>query len=153
MLLETKNPAKIWFSAQDHAVLLLLLNTIGFFISARQKSAFQKWFVGDHYWSSHWFSNKQHYLSDLYHSCTSSEGAYWRGQLLNIQSFYMIHRGGRICTIRWPHPLNLGQFWAFLRGGPKFCLQQSCAATGLNKAVPPWRRKSWRKRYSNTMRL
>jgi len=23
----------------------------------------------------------------------------------------------------------------------------------LNKAVPPWRRKSWKKRYSNTMRL
>jgi hypothetical protein len=23
----------------------------------------------------------------------------------------------------------------------------------LNKAVPPWRRKSWRKRYSNTMKM
>ena len=29
---------QIWFSAQDHAVLLLLLNIVGFFICARQKS-------------------------------------------------------------------------------------------------------------------
>ena len=34
-----KNPTEIWFSAQVHAVLLLLLNIVGFFISARQKSA------------------------------------------------------------------------------------------------------------------
>ena len=40
-----KNPTKIWSSAQDHAVLHLLLNTVGFFISARQKSAWWKWFV------------------------------------------------------------------------------------------------------------
>jgi len=37
-----KNPTKIRFSAQDHVVLLLLLNTVGFFISARQKSAWLK---------------------------------------------------------------------------------------------------------------
>jgi len=30
-----KNPTKIWSSAQDHAVLHLLLNTVGFFISDR----------------------------------------------------------------------------------------------------------------------
>jgi len=42
---------------------------------------------------------------------------------------------------------------SFLRGGPKFCLQQSCSAMDLNKAVPLWGRKSWRERYSNTMRL
>jgi len=40
-----KNPTKIWFSAQDHAVLILLIKTVGFFISARQKSAWLKWFV------------------------------------------------------------------------------------------------------------
>jgi len=34
-----KNPTKIWSSAPDHALLHLLLNTVGFFISARQKSA------------------------------------------------------------------------------------------------------------------
>jgi len=37
-----KNPTKISFSAQDHAVLLLLINIVGFFISARQKSSFCK---------------------------------------------------------------------------------------------------------------
>ena len=40
-----KIPTKIWSSAQDHALLDLLLNTVGFFISARQKSASWKWFV------------------------------------------------------------------------------------------------------------
>ena len=30
-----ENPTKIRFSAQDHAVLLLLLNIVGMFISAR----------------------------------------------------------------------------------------------------------------------
>ena len=40
-----KNPTKIWSSAQDHALLHLLLNTVGFFISAGQKSACRKWFV------------------------------------------------------------------------------------------------------------
>jgi len=40
-----KNPSKIWSSAQDHAVLDSLLNIVGFFISARQKSACRKWFV------------------------------------------------------------------------------------------------------------
>jgi len=40
-----KNPTKIRSSAQDHAILHLLLNTVGFFISNRQKSACWKWFV------------------------------------------------------------------------------------------------------------
>jgi len=40
-----KNQTKIWSSAQDHAVLHLLLNTVGFFFSTRQKSAWQKWIV------------------------------------------------------------------------------------------------------------
>ena len=54
-------------------------------------------------------------------------------------------------------PPNVGCFGPFWRGGqnlgPKFCLQQSCSAVDLNKAVLPWRRKCWRKRYSNTMRM
>ena len=44
-----KNPTKIWFSAQDHAVLRVLLNLVGFFISARQKSTWWKWFVPELY--------------------------------------------------------------------------------------------------------
>jgi len=40
-----KHPTKIRSSAQHHALLHLLLNTVGFFISARQKSAWWKWFV------------------------------------------------------------------------------------------------------------
>ena len=37
-----KNPTKIGSSAQDHAVLHSLLNIVGFFISARQKSSWLK---------------------------------------------------------------------------------------------------------------
>ena len=40
-----KNQTKIWSSAQDHAALHLLLSIVGFFISVRQKSAWQKRFV------------------------------------------------------------------------------------------------------------
>jgi len=58
-----KNPTQIGFSAQDHAVLLLLLNIVGFFISARQN------LPGG---------------NNLYHSCTSIEGASWRDQPLNF---------------------------------------------------------------------
>ena len=48
--------SKIWFSTQDHAVLLELLNIVGFFISARQKSALWKWFVPQLYqlWKGIW---------------------------------------------------------------------------------------------------
>jgi len=72
-----KNPTKIWFSAQDHAVLLLLLNIVGFFISARQKSAWWKWLVPQLY---------QHGRGIL-------EGP-------ALKYFYMIHRGGRIDKMR-----------------------------------------------------
>jgi len=68
-----KTPTKIRFSAQDHAVLLLLLNIVGFFISARQKSALWKWFVPQLY---------QHRRGIL-------EGP-------ALKYFYKIHRGGRI---------------------------------------------------------
>ena len=67
-----KNPTKIWFSAQDHAVLLLLFDIVGLFISARQKSAWSKWFVSELY---------QHRRGIL-------EGP-------ALKYFYMIHRGGR----------------------------------------------------------
>jgi len=55
-----------------------------------------------------------------------------------------------------PSP-NFGRCWVvfglFLRGGPKFGLEQRCSTMDLEKAVPPWRRKSWRKMYSNTMMM
>ena len=50
-------------------------------------------------------------------------------------------------------PSNLGCFWSFLRGGHKFGLPKRCYDMDLNEAVSPWRRKSWRKRYKNTMRI
>jgi len=73
--------------------------------------------------------------------------------VLNFIGKRWVWKGGFICTITWPQPPIYVILGSFLRGGPKFCLQQSCSAMDLNKAVPPWRRKSWRKRYSNTMRL
>jgi len=77
-----KNPTKIWSSAQNHAVLHLLLNTVGFYISARQKTAWWKWF-----------------LPQLYQL---------RRDILEgpaLKYFYMIHRVGRcrvefICRFR-----------------------------------------------------
>ena len=55
--------SRIWSSAQDHAVLVSILNLVGFFISI-----WPRWSVGN----------------VLYHSCTSFEGAVWEGQPLNI---------------------------------------------------------------------
>jgi len=75
-----KNPTKIWFSAQDPAVLLLILNIVGFFISARQKSASWKWFVPQLY---------QHRRGIL--------------DVPALKYFYMIHRGGRLAL----HSTNL----------------------------------------------
>jgi len=37
--------SRIWSSTQDHAVLVLLLSLVGFFISTWQKSVRRKWFV------------------------------------------------------------------------------------------------------------
>jgi len=60
--------SRIWSSAQDHALLVLLLNLVGFFIPTRPR-----WSVGN----------------DLYHSCTSFEGASRRGQPLNIFTWFI----------------------------------------------------------------
>ena len=59
---------RIWSSAQDHAVLVLLHNLVGFFISARPR-----WSGGN----------------DLYHSCTTFEGAFRGGQPLNIFTWFI----------------------------------------------------------------
>jgi len=63
---------RIWSAAQDHTVLLLLLNVVGVFISM-----WQRWSDGN----------------VLYHSCTSFEGASRGGPALKY--LYMIHRGGQ----------------------------------------------------------
>jgi len=59
---------RIWSSAQHHAVLVLLLNLVRFFIST---------------WPSWSVENV------LYHSCTSSEGASRRGQPLNVFTWFI----------------------------------------------------------------
>jgi len=64
--------SRIWSSAQDYAVLGLLLNPVVFWISNRQNLS-----VGN----------------DLYCRCISFEKAFRRGRPLNI--FTLIHRGGR----------------------------------------------------------
>ena len=66
--------SRIWSPAQDHAVLLLLLNLVGFFISTRPR-----WSGGN----------------DLYHSCTSYEGASRGGQPLNIFTWFTGAGGGQ----------------------------------------------------------
>jgi len=68
-----------WSSAQDHAVLVLLLNLVGFFIST-----WPRW------------SGGKSVGNDLYHSCTSFEGASRGGQPLNIFTWF-IGAGGFTC--------------------------------------------------------
>jgi len=68
--------SKIWSSAQDHAVLVLLLNLVGWFISTRPR-----WSGGN----------------VLYHSCTSFEGASRGGQPLNIFTWFI--GAGTLCII------------------------------------------------------
>jgi len=60
--------SRIWPSAQDHAILALLLNLVGFFIFARPR-----WSGGN----------------VLYHSCTSFEGSSWRGQPLQKLTWFI----------------------------------------------------------------
>jgi len=68
--------SRIWSSAQDHALLDLLLNLVGLFIFTRPR-----WSGGN----------------DLYHSCTSFEGASRGGQPFNIFTWF-IGAGGYVCT-------------------------------------------------------
>ena len=60
--------SRIWSSARDHALLFLLLNLVGFFVSTRPR-----WSCGN----------------DLYHSCTSFEEASRGGQPLNIFTWFI----------------------------------------------------------------
>ena len=79
--------SRIWSSAQDHAVLVLLLNLVGVFISI-----WPPWSVGN----------------VLYHSCTSLEGASGGGQPLNIFTWF-------IGTVS--HPPSPSKFTPFCFGG------------------------------------
>jgi len=83
--------SRIWSSAQDHVLLVLLLNLVGFFISTRPR------------WSGE---------NDLYHSRISFEGASRGGQPLNLFTWF-IGAGGLIQAGRnvanppiVPHPLS-----------------------------------------------
>ena len=79
--------SRIWSSAQDHAVLVLLLNLEGSFISS-----WPRWSGGN----------------VLYYSCTSFEGASPGGQTLNIFTWF-IGAGGRHAMgwLRWVGSLKL----------------------------------------------
>jgi len=69
--------SRIWSSAQDHALLVLLLNLVGFFISTRPR------------WSGE---------NNLYHSCTSFEGASRVGQPFNIFTWFIGAGGTALST-------------------------------------------------------
>jgi len=66
--------SRIWSSAQDHALLVLLLNLVGFFISTRPR-----WSGGN----------------DLYHSCTNFERTSRGCQPLNISTWFIGAGGTR----------------------------------------------------------
>jgi len=51
-----------------------------------------------------------------------------------------------------PHS-NLGHFWIIIEGWSQILLSIKLFLYRFNKSAPPWRRKSWRKRYSHTMRM
>ena len=68
--------SRIWSSTQDHSVLVLLLNLVGFFITS-----WPRW------------SNR----NILYHSCTRLKGVSRGGQPLNVFTWF-IGAGGRSAT-------------------------------------------------------
>jgi len=78
--------SRIWSSAQDHAVLVLLINLVGFFISTRS------------IWSGG---------NDFYHSCTSFEGASRGGQPLNIFSWFTGAGGLMLCHVVCRYPMSI----------------------------------------------
>ena len=73
--------SRIWSSAQDHAVLVLLLNLVGVFISTWQNLSG---------------------ANDLYWRCTSFEKAFRRGRPLNILHD-SVGRVGCLCVIHHTH--------------------------------------------------
>ena len=58
------------------------------------------------------------------------------------------------CSASIPSPApNLGRFWIIFEGWSQICPSTKLFRMDLNKSVPPWRWKCWRKRYSHTMRM
>jgi len=105
--------SRISSSAQDHAVLVLLLNLVGFFIST-----WPRWSDGN----------------VLYHSCTSFEGASPGGQPLNIFTWF-IGAGG--CTKLLGIPASKDNSQADSDGSPAMCRRlahprQSASSTMRN---------------------
>jgi len=76
----------------------------------------------------------------------------FRIQVLHFHREMMSLKGFIFTRRSHPPPIQV-TLGSFLRGGPKICLPQSCSAMDLNKAVLPWRRKSWRKRWGDKVRL
>jgi len=68
----------------------------------------------------------------------------WIFMVPQLTSLRRASTGGFFVPQDDPQPPILVVFGSFLRGGLKLCREQSCFAIDLNKAVPPWRRKSWR---------
>jgi len=65
----------------------------------------------------------------------------------------MASRRGVYLYHKMTPPPAFGRFGLIFGGWSQVLLRTKLFPTDLNKAVPPWRRKSWRKRHSNTMRM
>jgi len=76
--------SRIWSSAQDHALLVLLLNLVVVFISSRPR-----WTGGNY----------------LYHSSTRFEGASRGGQPFNIFTWFIGAGGEATHSYMWRDPL------------------------------------------------
>jgi len=68
----------------------------------------------------------------------------WNFMVPQLTSLRTARTGGFLVPQDDPQPPILVVYGSFLRGGFKLCREKSCFAIDLNKAVPPWRRKSWR---------
>jgi len=108
--------SRIWSSAQDHVVLVLLLNIVGFFIST-----WPRWSVGN----------------ILYRSCISFEGASRGGQLLNIFTWF-IGAGGKASPYTPFVPWILAPNWSrhTVSYSFKFISLSHLSESAHNKKVP-----------------
>jgi len=109
--------SRIWSSAQDHALLVLLLNLVEFFISTRPL-----WSGGN----------------VLYHSCTNFEGASRGGQPLNIFTWF-IGAGGHIQIDHFKtkfHILNTLPTYKYIHFKTTFMCPRSIAGVPSGQALP-----------------
>ena len=125
--------SKIWSSAQDHALLDVLLNLVGLFISARPR-----WSCGN----------------DLYHSCTSFEGASRGGQSLNIFTWFIGANGIGLEAYSMPSWWCCKDFFNFeyldFFSLPSFVSKSSAQFSHLISQINPnWLKSGWREDHSN----